>query len=279
MSFLRAARPAARRVRPARRRHPDLGRRRHQLRRRVPVPVLHAGLRRPHRRRDRPGRVRLRQLPDRPRLGVRPAAVRRTGRSCTVLPVAVNRSRPGRTESAMPVRPPDGASACAASPAGASPVAPPPPGCGTLLRRQRREPQPPAGPAVVRCGLDGRVDAHRRPLRRGVPRRRAGGGRPRGLPAHGPRRVAVAVRNGARRPLPPRPSAPLDVRAPAPARSPAARRRWPSTARRRSLMRSRRPRRLPSWSTAPLTRPCCRRCASRRWSSPAPTSCEAWSIR
>ena len=86
--------------------------------------------------------------------------------------------------------------------------------CGTLVRRQRREPQPSAGAAVVRRGLDGRMDAHRRPLRGGVPRRRADSGRARGVRAHGPGRGAVAVRHGARRPFPPRSSAALDVRAP-----------------------------------------------------------------
>ena len=49
----RAARAAARRARPARGRHPDLRRRGHELRRRLPVHVLHAGLRRPHGRGDR----------------------------------------------------------------------------------------------------------------------------------------------------------------------------------------------------------------------------------
>ena len=54
---------------------------RDQLRRRLPVPVLHAGLRRPHRRRDRPGRVRLRQLPHRARLRLhRRGSSRRTSR-------------------------------------------------------------------------------------------------------------------------------------------------------------------------------------------------------
>ena len=48
----------------------DLRRCGDELRRRLPVHVLHAGLRRPHRRRDRRRRVRVRQLPDRPRLGV-----------------------------------------------------------------------------------------------------------------------------------------------------------------------------------------------------------------
>ena len=48
---------------------------------------------------------------------------------------------------------------------------------------------------------------------------------------------------------------------------------------RRSPTRSRRSRRSPSSCSGRLTRRCCRRCASRRWSSRAPTSCAAWSTR
>ena len=107
----------------------------------------------------------------------------------------------------------------------------------SVVRGQRREPQPAAGAAVVRRSVDRRVDAHRRALRRRVPRRRADGGRRRRVPAHAPGGGPVAGRHRARRPLPPRSSAALDVRRARRLRSPAARRRSASTGRRRSPTR------------------------------------------
>ena len=67
MSFRRPPRRALAGTRPRRCGHQDLGRRGDQLRRRLPVHVLPAGLRRPHRRRHRTPRVHALGMPKVPR--------------------------------------------------------------------------------------------------------------------------------------------------------------------------------------------------------------------
>ena len=130
------------------------------------------------------------------------------------------------------------------------------------VQQQRSQPQPPARPAQLPRGLDGRVGVHRGPRDRGLPRRRRDCRRTGGAAAHGPVRDPGAVAVAAGRQGPQGAGADPGLHAARYRHRRGRGRRRAVGADVRRLRCWRCCRRSPPRSTVRRTRPCSRPCAT-----------------